>query len=158
LRRARHVVDVDDAERAGGDAGAASVAHVRLDHDRVELRADDGARRAHFDAAGLDAMLAHIAHHQPAAVVRAIELLDELDVPPMDTVELARVVVAVARHLADTAILGGQLIPVLAGDLARFAADADGRVSEEPHGFWHIRLSPRCTRKLCLRGSTRWGR
>src|SRR5216117_400843 len=102
-------------------------------------------------------MLAHIAHHQPAAVVRTVELLDELDVPPVRTVELARVVVAVARHLRHAAIRGGELIPVLAGYLAGLAADADRRVGEETHGLGHIRLSPRCTRRPCPRGSTRSG-
>src|SRR6266704_6118606 len=137
LRRARHGVHVDDAERAGGDTGPAAVAHVRLDDDRVELGADDGAGRAHLEATGLDAVLADVAHHQPAAVVGPLELLDELYVAPVGTVEPPRVVVAVPTHLRHPAVLGGKLVPVLARDLARLAPDADRGVGEESHGFGH---------------------
>src|SRR5258706_689283 len=169
LRRARDHVHIDDAKGTAGDAGAAAVAHIRLDHHGVELAADDLATRAHLDTAGFDAVLAHVAHHQPAAVVRAVELLDELDMPPVRAVELARVVVTVARHFRHAAVCGRQLIPVFARDLARLAADTDRRVSEEPHRLvgnggalardvYHITLAPRCRRTLCLRGSTHWGR
>src|SRR5882724_2708056 len=169
LRRARDHVHIDDAKGTAGDAGAAAVAHIRLDHHGVELGADDRASRAHLDTAGFDAMLAHVAHHEPAAVVRAVELLDELDVPPVRAVELACVVVAVARHLRHAAVCGRQLIPVFARDLACFAIDTHRRVSEEPHRLvgnggalardvYHITLAPRCRRTLCLRGSTRWDR
>src|SRR5436309_3388281 len=169
LRRARDHVHIDDAKGTAGDAGAAAVAHIRLDYHGVELGADDRAGRAHLDTAGLDAMLAHVAHHEPAAVVRAVELLDELDVPPVRAVELARVVVAVARHLRDAAVRRRELVPVLARHLARLAADTDRRVGEEPHRLvgnggalardgYHITPAPRCRQTPCLRGSTRWGR
>src|SRR5437773_6759671 len=137
LRRARHGVPVDDAERAGGDARPTSVAHVRLDDDRVELGANDGAGGAHLETPGLDAVLAHVAHHQPTAVVRTLELLDETDVPPVDAVQLAGVVVAVAGELPDPAVRGRDLVPFLARHLARLAADANRGVGEEPHGFGH---------------------
>src|SRR5207248_2031021 len=113
LRRARHRVDVDDPERAGGDAGATAVADVRLDHHGVELGADDGAGRTHFQAPRLDAVLAHVAHHQPAAVIWTLELLDEADVPPVDAVEPAGLVVAAAGELPDPAAPGGRLVPFL---------------------------------------------
>src|SRR5437867_9100405 len=48
------------------DARPAPVAHVRLDDHRVELGPNDGAGRTHLEASGLDAVLAHVAHHQPA--------------------------------------------------------------------------------------------
>src|SRR5260370_18716416 len=99
LRRSRGRVHVDHAEGAGGDAGAAAVAHVRLDDDRVELGANNRARGADLQAPRLDAVLANITHHQPAAVVRTVELLDELDVTPVCTVDLPPVVVPVARQL-----------------------------------------------------------
>src|SRR5213080_2634802 len=137
LRRARHRVDVDDAERTGGDTCPAAVAHVGLDHDRVELGADDGAGGTDFQAARLDAVLAHVAHHQPAAVVRALELLDEADVAPVDAVEASGVVVAVAAQRSHAAVLGRQLVPFLARHFARLAADANCGVGEEPHGFGH---------------------
>src|SRR5207248_696671 len=80
--------------------------------------ADDGTGRTHFQAPRLHAVLAHVAHHQPAAVIRTLELLDEADVPPVDAVEPAGVVVAVPGELPDPAVLGGELVPFLARDLA----------------------------------------
>src|SRR5207253_4765381 len=72
-------IDVDHAERARADAVAAAVARIRLDDDRIELRPNDGARRAHLQAARPDAVLADVAHHEPAAVAPGgAELLDEL--------------------------------------------------------------------------------
>src|SRR5437660_11276981 len=156
LRCTGHWVHVDHAERARGNAGTTPVADIGLDYERVEVSADDGAGRTHLQAARLNAGLAHIAHHQPAAVVGRLELLDEADVPPVDAVQLAGVVVAVAAQLTDPAVLGRELIPFLARDLARLAADANRGVGEEPHGLRHITPSPRCRRTLCLRGSTRW--
>src|SRR5437660_9303421 len=138
LRGPRHRVHVDDTERARGDARPAAVADVRLDHDRVELSTDDGAGGTHLEASCLDAVLADVAHHQPAAVVGALELLDEADVPPVDAVQLAGVVVAVAGELADPAVRGRELVPFLARDLARFAADANRGVGEESHGLRHF--------------------
>ena len=65
------------------------------------------------------------------------ELLDELDVPPVDAVEPARVVVAVAAQRVDAAVGAGKLVPLLARHLARLAADADGGVGVEPHRLSH---------------------
>src|SRR3989475_12978725 len=137
LGGARHRVDVDDAERASGDTRPTAVADVRLDHHCVELGPNDGAGGAYFQASRLDAMFAHVAHHQPAPVVGALELLDEAHVPPVDAVQPAGVVVAVAAQLPDAAVLGRELVPFLARDLARLAADANRGVGEEPHRFGH---------------------
>src|SRR6266699_2331148 len=68
------------------------------------------------------------------------ELLDELHVTPVGTVQAARVVVAVATHRAHAAMGAGKLVPLLAGDLARLAADADGGVRVESHGLGHVSL------------------
>src|SRR2546430_8102503 len=135
---AGHRIDVDHAERAGGDTRPAAVADVGLDYHRVELGTDDGAGGTHLQAARLNAVLAHVAHHQPAAVIGTLELFDEADVPPVDTVQLAGVVVAVAGELPDPAVLGRQLVPFLARDLARFATDANRRVGKESHGLRHF--------------------
>src|SRR5262249_20322509 len=118
-------VDLDHPERAGRDAVAAAVADVRRDHDRVELGPDDRAGRADLEAAGLDAVLADVAHHQPAPL-RAVgaELLDELDVAPVRAVEAAGVVVGVAGERVGAAVYRRQLVPLVAGDLAGLAADA----------------------------------
>src|SRR5690606_24635756 len=111
----------------------------------VELRADDRARRADLEAGRLHAVLADIAHEQPAAIVGAVELLDELHMAPVDPVQAQRVVVAQTRELRDPAVPRRELVPLLARDLARLAADAERRVGEEPHGFRHAH--PRTTRR-----------
>src|SRR5690606_32485106 len=54
---------------------------------------------------------------------RLVELLDEVHVPPRRRREVARVVV---RDGAEVEALGRQVVPLLARDLARLAADADG--------------------------------
>src|SRR5258708_16600962 len=138
LRGVRNRVDVDHAERTGRDAVAAPVAGVRLDDDGVELGSDDRARRADFKAGGVGTMLAHVAHHQPSPVLPVLgELLDELDVAPMDAIQSAGVVVAVPTQRVRAAVGARQLIPFFAGHLAGFAADADRRVCVEAHRLWH---------------------
>src|SRR5205807_10315490 len=164
LGRARHRVDADHSERAGGDTVAAAIARVRLDHDRVELGSDDGAGRTHLEAAGPDAMLADVAHHQPSPLAAVgAELLDELHMPPVDAVELASVVIAVSGERAVAAVRRRELIPLLAGHLAGLAPDAHRRIGEEAHRLRHhafssVMPSPRCTRRPFPRGSRRWDR
>src|SRR5258708_7186694 len=141
LRRVRDRVDVDDTKRAGRDAVAAAIARVRLDDDGVELGADDRPGGADLKTRGVDAVLAHIAHQQPSAVLTVLgELLDELDVAPMRAIEPASVVIAVAAQRVDAAVGAGQLIPFLAGDLAGLAADAHGRVCVKSHRLTHNSL------------------
>src|SRR5262249_24714536 len=83
-------------------------------------------------------MLADVAHQQPAAVFPILrELLDELDVAPVNAVELARVVVTVATQCVDAAVSARKLVPFFARDFARFAADTNGRVSVKSHGLSH---------------------
>src|SRR5258708_3511191 len=87
----------DDAEGAGCHAVRAAVANVSLNVDVLEFVMDDGPRRASLLAGGRYAVLADVAHHEPAGlrglVVRQQlqgeplagrlgELLDELHVPP----------------------------------------------------------------------------
>src|SRR5262249_9207193 len=77
---------VDHAERTRGDAIAATVAGRRIDEHRVELRSQNRAGRADFEAGRIDAVLADVGHHQPrclSAIGVSAELLDELDVPPV---------------------------------------------------------------------------
>ena len=120
-------------ERAGDDAVAAAVTDIGLDVDIPELVMEDGAGRAGFLAGRFLAVLADVAHHQPAAPVPAAvwgDLLDEGDVPPGRLREVTRVVVAMAREAQP---IGGQLVPLLTGDLAGFAADAERGVGKEAH-------------------------
>src|SRR5947199_10218812 len=115
---ARYRVDADHPERARADTVSAPVTHVRLDHDRVELGSDNGARRAHLEAAGPDAMLADVAHHQPSPLAAVgADLLDELHMPPVDAVELASVVIAVPGRRAVAAVRRREVIALLARHL-----------------------------------------
>src|SRR5215467_7376089 len=125
--QAARLVEADDVIRAGRDAVAAAVADARLDIDGVELGPDDRVRGAHFHAARLRAVLADVAHHVPGHTALGGGALVELDVTPVLLVELARVVVAVA----ELGRVPGELVPLLACDLAGFAADAERRVGEE---------------------------
>src|SRR5262249_241570 len=107
----------DDAEGAGGDAVRAAVAHVGLDVAVLELVVEERARGAGLLAGGGDAVLADVAHHEPAVFLRRagpevqrdpragllavgswpwLELFDELHVPPGRSRQLPGVVVAVA--------------------------------------------------------------
>src|SRR5213079_2209759 len=91
-----------------------------------------------FQASRMNAVFAHIAHQEPAAVLPVLsELLDEFDVTPVDSVKLARVVVTVAAQSVQPTVSTGELIPLFAGHFAGFAADADRRVGIESHWFSH---------------------
>src|SRR5882762_4930840 len=149
LGRVRDRIHPDDAEGAGRDAVTAPVARVGLDHDRVELGTDDGAGRAHLEAAGLDAMLAYVGHQEPAATTSiGRELLHEPDVAPVKAVEPARVVVAVPGERGRAPGAGRKLVPFLARDLAGLAADTHGRVREEAHRLGHQAFSTLQTKAL----------
>src|SRR5262249_12387189 len=106
----------DHAERAGGDAVAAAVADVVLDHHGAELGAHQRARGADVQAAGLGAVLAHVAGHQPAGLPRAGYLLHERDVPPGEGAQAPGVVV---RHAGQLEAVLRDRVPLLARDLAR---------------------------------------
>src|SRR5580658_2178176 len=83
----RDWIDVNYAKGTGADTVPAAVAGIRLDDNGIELSADNGARGADLKAGGADAVLANIAHQQPTPVLAAFgELLDELDVAPVDSV------------------------------------------------------------------------
>src|SRR5699024_5048990 len=56
-------------------------------------------------------------------------LFDEGDMPPTVRVERVAVVVGTAEHVEEVL---GNVVPLLAGHLARLAADAHRRVGEEP--------------------------
>src|SRR5687768_9538978 len=141
LSRAGRGIDIDDAERTCRYTIAAAVAGIRLNHDGIELGAYNRVGRAYFEAGGLNAMLANVAHQEPTALASVLgELLDKLDVPPVEPVKPARVVIAVAAQCVETAIGCRQLVPFLAGDLARLAADADGGVGIKTHGLSHKSL------------------
>jgi hypothetical protein len=60
---------VDHAVRAGRHAVAAAVADVLLYDDGAELGAEQRAGRAHVQAGGVRAVLAHVRGHQPAHAV-----------------------------------------------------------------------------------------
>src|SRR5262249_31805921 len=142
----RQVTLVENAERARRDAVAAAVTDVLLHDDGAELGSEERAGRAGVEAPGVRAVLADVRLHEPAQGLRfqrhlverslvAVEaqrllLLDECDVPPRVGAEGRGVVVAFARPFQ--AVVGHE-VPLLAGDLACLAPDADGRVREEAH-------------------------
>src|SRR5690606_31232413 len=139
-------------ERAADDAVAAAVADVGLDEDAAQLGAHDGAGGAGFEAAGDPAVLADVGGELPGEevgiVAAAADLrlrLHELDVPPGRGAERAGVVV---REAAEEEVVRRHLVPLLAGHLARLAADAEGRVGQE-RGGRHDRASSRAS----VRGS-----
>src|SRR6266567_3022080 len=131
---------VDDPVGACGYAVAAAVAHVFLHDHRPELGAEQRTGRADVQAGRVRTVLAHIGRHQPAEVIRAVVadarirhrpvLLDERDVPPGVGAEADGVVVG---HPGQVEADLRNVVPLLAGDLARLAADADGGVGEEAH-------------------------
>ena len=75
-----------------------------------------------------------------AAACRVGKLLDEFDMPPGRGGKLAGVVVAVAGEVE---AVGGELVPLLARDLARLAADADRGVGVEAGGRMGRGSTPR---------------
>ena len=108
---AAHFAARDDAERAGRYAARATVADVSLYINVLELILNNGARRASLVARGRKAMLAMVAHHEPAVKIRLVqyralgsklagrfdgELLDEFHMAPGGRRQLSRIVIAVA--------------------------------------------------------------
>ena len=72
VRMTAHVAASDDAERAGRHAARATVADVSLNINVLELILNDGAGRASLMARGRQAMLAMVAHHEPAVEIRLV--------------------------------------------------------------------------------------
>src|SRR5699024_4833970 len=139
---------------AGGHARTAPVAYVVLDDHRAELTAKQRSGRADVETGRVGAVFTHIGRHQPpevrfllirgtAALGRGLHaryaeidrfpladrLFDEGDMPPTVRVERVAVVVGTAEHVEEVL---GNVVPLLAGHLARLAADAHRRVGEEP--------------------------
>jgi len=76
-------------------------------------------------------VLADIAIEQPAhAAVTWSFLFHEADVPPRRCGEMQGVIVALPAPVHP---VGRQGVPLLARDLARFAADTDGGIREKGH-------------------------
>src|SRR4029079_15965780 len=153
-RMARDVALVEHAERARGDSVPAAVADVLLHDDGAVLGPEERAGRADVEAGGVRAVLADVGAHQPAERVAGLRgvgcsvdpgevtvepqrllLLDEGDVAPGVRTERRGVVVRLARP--DVAVLRHE-VPLLAGDLAGLAADADRRVGEEAHALLRV--------------------
>ena len=59
----------------------------------------------------------------------------------------ARLAELIRHRAADAAFAGLQVVPLMASDLARLAADAHSRVGEEAHGFGHDGIPHRMTLK-----------
>src|SRR5581483_7219634 len=137
-RRPRLRVERDDTERARGHAVATAVANVLVDVHRSVLGAVDGAGRAGLETAGLRAVLADVGHEQPRQIPVRLGLLDEAHESEGLVREVGVVLVA-ARPLR---LLEPELVPLLAGDLARAAADAQRRVREHRERARHGYTTP----------------
>src|ERR1700761_4140311 len=111
VRMTAHFAASDDAERAGRYAAGATVADVSLDINVLELILNNGAGRARLMARGRHAMLAVVAHHEPAVKQRLVghhvqgskgawrfvgKLLNEFHMAPGGRRQLSRIVVAIA--------------------------------------------------------------
>ena len=124
---------IDDAERAAGYAITTTVADVGLNVNRIELRANDGARGT---APGIR-RARNVCRRRTSSATRKLPAVcpprghrafHECDLTPGGSAQVAGVVV---RHSREMEAVVGQLIPLLARDLAGFAADADRGVREE---------------------------
>src|SRR5262249_54457111 len=125
----------------GRDTVPAAIASGLVYVNRVELCTQDGSRRANLQARGVDAVLANIRHHEPGCLlsIRA-ELLDELHVPPVDVGEGTGVVVAIAaqeRQWRPFSPARREAVPLMAGNLAGLAADAQRSIRKETNGIGH---------------------
>src|SRR5262245_6252314 len=138
LRGAGGLVEAHHAERARRDAVAAAVAHVLVDVDRTVLGPIDGAGRARVEAARFSAVLANVRHEQPRQVTGGLGLLDEADQTERLVGEVAVVLVGAGpvRHFQ------AELVPLLARDLTRPAADAQRRVREHRQRARHDYTTP----------------
>ena len=132
----RQVPLVDHAERTGRHAVAAAVADVLLDDDRAELGAEERAGRADVEAGGVRAVLADVGAHQPAQRVHLTVAVDRsgwfcsMNATWRQVFAPSSEVLSYDSPVQTQAVLGDE-VPLLAGDLAGLAADADRGVGEE---------------------------
>ena len=114
-------------ERTAGDAVAASNAVVRIEiHDPVRMLHDRAGRRACFQASRIHAMHALILRHQPQRLSGIGFVLVELDQVP-------EVWLKIRKRLIGSFEVGKRyrlVVPFLARDFTRLAADARGRVDQ----------------------------
>src|SRR5438105_6978850 len=121
-RAAVNRIFVDDAERAGNNAVAAPVADVGLDVHAPKLCPHDRSGRACLEATGDLALLADVGREFPGNMIAGVAAasplrrsLDELHMPPGRVAERRGVVV---RKTAPRVAVGGNLVPLLARNLA----------------------------------------
>src|ERR1700721_1720766 len=106
-----HVTTSNDAERAGRHAARATIADVSLNINVLKLILNNGAGRTSLVARGREAMLAMVAHHEPAVKSLLVrqrvqgskaarhfgrELLDEFHMAPGCRPQLTCIVIAIA--------------------------------------------------------------
>lgn len=152
---------INHAKGAGNDAITAAITDIVLHKDRTDLGANDRTGRTGFETTGFFAVFANIGEKDPAKRVsvrrtilsatqfalpfksrrqdcvrhRAGDLISllpilfhEQDMSPRGCAEAACIVVGISAPL-ETVI--GHIVPFFACDFAGFAADANGRISEE---------------------------
>ena len=125
------VIELGNAEWTGRDAIATPIAHIVLNYYRPELGAEDSACRTGIQATGMNAVLANVAEHEPSNAIPGWSF-DECHMAPCGGSEVDGVVITVSsQREGRCGRVTRQLIPLLACHLARFAANADGRIGEK---------------------------
>ena len=127
---------INDTEGAVDNAIAATVADIGLNENGTKLGADDRAGGTTIETASASTVLANIGREQPGegtvlVFVQCHGAFDERHVPPCGIPKMKGIVV---RMAAEVIAVFRQLIPLLAGDFAGFAADAESSVGKETFG------------------------
>jgi hypothetical protein len=131
VRPTVRLIELRNAEWACRDAIAAPIADIVLDHHGPELGPDDRAGRTRVQATSMDTMLADIAEHEPGDAIPD-RTLDERYVAPGGGSKVDRVVITESCQFESRSRgVAGQLIPLLARHLARFAPNAERGIGEK---------------------------
>jgi hypothetical protein len=137
---------IDYTKRARDHAIAAPVANIVLHEDGADFRPHDRSGWTRFKTTRFLAMFANIRQKNPAKRVFSVATTQEMgaddltsffpvlfqkhDVAPGRRAEVAGVVVGISRP--GEAVIR-HLVPFLARDLTRLAADANGRVGKKSY-------------------------
>jgi len=124
---------LDHPERAGRHAISATIANIRLYENSAKFCSHDRTRGTRFQATRFLAVLADIRRERPRRLLSGVPsktghwgLLYKLHVPPGRSANGARIVVREPAPVKPVVI---NPVPLLARDLACFAANAQGRIS-----------------------------
>jgi hypothetical protein len=132
------MIELRNAERARRDAVATSIADIVLDDHAPELGANDRAGRARIEATRVHTMLADVTEHEPGDAIPGWSF-DKRHVTPRGGSEVDRVVITISSQFEGWSRgVAGQLIPLLARHLTRFAPNAECRIGEKSECRLHM--------------------